>query len=202
MRRADRRSGIMETRSHDLLLRGQQGDAGAFDRLFARYAPQLRQWAHKRLPHWTRSLADTADLVQETMLHTLVNLREFKPRSDTALRAYLRRALVNRIRDQMRHARTRGDVRSIDDEVDTAPPGAAPSPLQAAIDNEDRERYVRALNELAAADRDAIVARVELGYTYDQLAILLDKPTRGAARVAVRRALTRLAKRMAAGAGR
>ena len=40
------------------------------DRLFARYLPRLHRWAHGRVPTWARDGANTADFVQETVLHT------------------------------------------------------------------------------------------------------------------------------------
>ena len=73
------------------------------------------------------------------------------------------------------------------------------SPLELAIDREDRRRYRAALALLRAADRDAIVARIELGYTYEQLALMLAKPTAESARLAVRRALVRLGNEMRRG---
>ncbi len=45
-------------------------------------------------------------------------------------------------------------------------------------------------------DREAIIGRLELQYSYDELAVALEKPTANAARVAVTRALQRLAKEM------
>jgi DNA-directed RNA polymerase specialized sigma24 family protein len=78
--------------------------------------------------------------------------------------------------------------------VHLADPGA--SPLEFAINRQNRERYVAALARLDALDRTAIIGRVELGYTYEQLALILRKPTAGAARSAIRRALTRLAHEM------
>jgi hypothetical protein len=51
---------------------------------------------------------------------------------------------------------------------------------------------------LRAEDRDVIVARVELGYTNPEIAGLLKKPSANAARMALERALVRLAKTMAA----
>ena len=59
----------------------------------------------------------------------------------------------------------------------------------------DREA---ALGRLRAEDREAIVARIEFGQSYDELALTLDKPSRDAARVAVSRALVRLAAEMKA----
>jgi DNA-directed RNA polymerase specialized sigma24 family protein len=52
------------------------------------------------------------------------------------------------------------------------------------------------LKRLRAADREAILGRLELGYSYEQLALILKKPTPGAARLAVRRALLRLSDEM------
>jgi RNA polymerase sigma-70 factor (ECF subfamily) len=189
-----------DTASEELLQRAQRGERHALDVLIARYLPQLRQWVHRVLPHWARSVADTADVVHETLLHTLVNLRAFEPRKDGALRAYLRRALLNRVRDQIRHANVRKGTSVIDEDVFLAPhQPAGTSPLEAAIAQQEHEHYISALRELSPTDRHAIVARIELGYSYEQLAIALGKSTPGAARVAVRRGLVRLAKTMASG---
>lgn len=58
------------------------------------------------------------------------------------------------------------------------------------------ERYERALARLKPDDQDAIVARVEMGYTYEELAEWLGKPSPDAARKAAQRALVRLAQEM------
>jgi DNA-directed RNA polymerase specialized sigma24 family protein len=57
-------------------------------------------------------------------------------------------------------------------------------------------RYDSALQRLRGYDRQLIVARVELGLGYEEIAELLDKPSIPAARVAVSRALVRLASEM------
>ena len=48
-------------------------------------------------------------------------------------------------------------------------------------------------------EREAIIARVELGYSYEELALMLDKPTSDAARKMAQRALVRLAEEMKRG---
>ena len=48
----------------------------------------------------------------------------------------------------------------------------------------------------AQDDREAVVARIEMGYTHEEIADLLGKPTANAARMAVERAIVRLAKAM------
>ena len=61
------------------------------------------------------------------------------------------------------------------------------------------ERYEAALASLSDDDREAIVARVELGGTYEEVAIALGKPSADAARMAVGRALLKLAEGMGRG---
>ena len=69
------------------------------------------------------------------------------------------------------------------------------SPLEEAIGREAVERYERALARLKPEERAAIVAKVELGCSYGELAEALGKPTPDAARKAAQRALLRLAER-------
>jgi RNA polymerase sigma-70 factor (ECF subfamily) len=140
------------------------------------------------VPQWARNSIDTGDLVQETALKAYNNLGAFEPRHKGALFGYLRRALLNRIRDQFRNAARHGTPLELDEDS----PGKGASPLDSAIAEQDQRRYAAAMQRLRENDRVAIVGRVELGYSYEQLALILDKPTPEAARLAVRRALLRL----------
>jgi tetratricopeptide (TPR) repeat protein len=56
--------------------------------------------------------------------------------------------------------------------------------------------YERALASLKDDEREAIVLRVELGLDYEEMAAQLGKPTADAARMAVKRAIARLAHEM------
>src|SRR4051812_23968454 len=76
--------------SLDLLARARAGDRQALDVLMARYLPRLRRWASGRLPRWARDLADTQDLVQDTLLQTFKRIETFEARHEGALQAYLR----------------------------------------------------------------------------------------------------------------
>lgn len=160
--------------------------------LFARCVPALRRWARGRLPQFARDGSDTEDIVQETVLHTLHRLPSFQPRHQGALQAYLRQAIVNRIRDEIRRVQRRPMVAEVGD----SRPDLAPSPLEQAIGREGVERYEAALRRLKAADREAIVARVEMQQSYEEIAIALAKPSANAARVAVTRAIARLVKEL------
>ena len=177
-----------------LLALARSGDADALDRLLARCLPKLKRWAHGRLPQFARDANDTLDIVQEAVMKSLQRLDGFEPRHEGALLAYLRQAVANRIRDLIRQARRHPTNVEVPDNL--ALDGT--SPLEAAIGAENAVRYERALARLRDEDREAIILRLEMHYTYDELRVALDKPSEGAARLAVRRALERLAGQMGA----
>ena len=178
--------------SLDLIERAKAGDSQALDTLIARYLPRLQRWASGRLPAWARDLADTQDLVQETVYKTFKQIERFEVRGEGALQGYLREALVNRIRSEIRRVSRRPVLGAVDTQLEAG----GPSPLEAAIGREAVERYEQALNRLRPEDREAIVGRIELGLTNEELADALNKPSANAARMAVERALFRLAKEM------
>ena len=178
-----------------LLERARGGDAEALDRLFARHVKPLRRWISGRLPRWARDMADTDDLVQDTLLQTFKRIESFEPRRVGALQAYLRQAVLNRVRDELRRKGRRPDSTDLEG-VDVA---GDDSPIEEAIGREAVENYERALQRLKPEEREAIIARVELGYSYDELAEALGKPSKEAARKAAERALVRLAEEMKGG---
>lgn len=178
-----------------LLARAKAGDAVALDDLCTRYLPRLQRWAHGRLPAWARGALDTHDIVQDTLAQVLQRISVFEPRHDGAFQAYLRQALLNRVRDEIRRAQRRG----IADPLDTGRSSPDPSPLEEAIGQEALERYEAALQRLRPEDREAIIVRIELGLPYVEVAEALRKPSVAAAHMAVSRALVRLAQEMSRG---
>ena len=177
--------------SVELLARARAGDDEALNDLCARYLPRLQRWAHGRLPSWARGALDTHDIVQDTLAQVVQRLGSFEPRHDGAFQAYLHQSLLNRVRDQIRWAQRRPT-----DALATDRPAEGPSPFEEAIGSEAVARYEAALLRLKAADREAIIARIELGLPYPDVARALGKPTVAAAHVAVSRALVKLAKEM------
>jgi RNA polymerase sigma-70 factor, ECF subfamily len=187
---AERRS--LESTFH-LIARVREGDRDALERLFARHLPPLQRWARGRLPKWARQLADTDDLVQDALAQTFKRIDEFEPRRVGALQAYLRQAVLNRVRDEVRR---KGRQPLTDADLEALDLEAGGSPLEEAIGREGVERYERALERLKPAEREIIIAKVEMGYTYEELADILGKPSADAARKAAQRALVRLAEEM------
>ncbi len=178
----------------DLLRRAREGDEQALNDLISRHQGPLRRWARGRLPRWTRDLRDTEDLVQETLAQTLKHLDTFEPRHEGALQAYLRQALVNRVRDEVRRVTRYPAAAGLDDSdqhVDTSA-----SPLDEAIGHEAVDRYEAALQRLRPEEREVIIARVEMQQSYAEIAASHGKASADAARMAVTRALVRLAEEM------
>lgn len=178
--------------SFTLIERACSGDEQALNDLCARYLPRLQQWAHGRLPAWVRGPTDTHDLVQDTLIKVARRIRSFEPRHKAAFHAYVRQALLNHVRDQIRRA----ERRPLADPLDSDRASSDPSPLEAAIGSEALERYEAALQRLRPEDRTAIILRVELRCPLAEVAETLDKPSIAAARMAVSRALVRLATEM------
>jgi RNA polymerase sigma-70 factor (ECF subfamily) len=176
------------TSTLDLLERFKQGDNEAVSLLVERSLPPLKRWARGRLPRWARGIDDTQDLVQDAIIRALPRLKTFEARHPGALQAYLRQAITNHIRDEIRRVGTRPAPSELDDNH----ADAGPSPLEEVIGREGIERYEAGLRALRPADREAIIARLELQQSYEEVAIALGKPSPDAARMAVKRAIKSL----------
>lgn len=181
---------LVETRQ--LLSLAKSGDYDAREQLMARYLPRLRRWARGRLPAHARSLFDTVDVVQETMLRVLQGLDRIEVRGPGGFEAYVRRAVINRIRNEIEWAARRPGS----GEISEALPDPSPSPLENAIGAEVLERYERALARLSDEDQHLLHLRMELIIDYQEIAETTGRPSRDAARMAVQRALSRLADEM------
>jgi RNA polymerase sigma-70 factor, ECF subfamily len=177
--------------TQELLRLAKEGDARALDTLMARYLPRLRRWASGRLPVYARSLFDTSDLVQETLLQTLRGIDGIEVRGPGGFQAYVRSAVLNRIRDQIRWSRRRPAGEPLEMLVDRAP-----SPIEQAVGSELLERYERALATLREGERELLHMRIELDFDYAEIMAMTGQPSTDAVRVALRRALARLAEAM------
>jgi RNA polymerase sigma-70 factor (ECF subfamily) len=99
------------------------------------------------------------------------------------------------MRDEIRRVRRLPAAGSAEEEV----PDGRPSPIEEAIGRERLERYEAALLCLRPEEREMILARLEMGLSYQEIAQTLGKPSADAARVAISRSLLRLAREMAHG---
>ena len=140
-----------------LIERARRNSQSALRVLFARYGSWLRKWARGRLPRLARSALDTSDLVQDALHHTFARLKWFKPNHGGSLRAYLRRSIENRIRDQLRRAACRRDYTLPEERVRTSDEGAPQ--FRQLMDDETWAHYVTGLKRLTIRDRRLLVGR-------------------------------------------
>lgn len=175
-----------------LLEEVRAGNSVAQNVICERYLARLQRWAKGRLPAYARDLMHTEDLVQETLLKALHHMNGFEYLKEGGFQSYLRQAVLNRIRDEIRRAKRR----PAPTETASGLPARGASPLEDAIGKEAFQRYESALSRLSDGDRECIIARVELGFDYQHIARELGKSGPDAARMAVKRALVRLAEGM------
>jgi RNA polymerase sigma-70 factor (ECF subfamily) len=131
--------------------------------------------------------------VQDTLLQTFAHLDRFEDRGDGALRAFMRQVLLNRIRDECR----RTGRRHPHDRLPEHARADGPSPLDAAVGAEAVEQYDAALATLPQDDRELVIARIELGLTYPEIARATGRTSPNAARMALVRALVKLSEALA-----
>ncbi len=175
-----------------LLERVREGDGAARERLVARFLPMLRRWASGRLPAHARSLADTDDLVQVSLLRALDKVDTFEARREGAFLAYLRQVLLNSLRDEIRRANRRPNEPIGEREF----AGAEPSAFEQVVGRETMESYEAALERLTPGQREAVIMRLEFGYGYARIAEAMGRDNPNAARMLVARALVQLAAEM------
>src|SRR5262249_40619102 len=88
-----------------LVERARAGDRVAIELIAERYHATLRRFAHGRVPATARGVLDTEDVVQVAIMRTLERLDRIDSSLRGSLLAYLRSAVVNLIRDEIRRAR-------------------------------------------------------------------------------------------------
>ena len=178
----------------ELITRARGGDSAAIDAILQRCLPSLKRWAHGRLPAAARGHLDTSDLVQDAAMNAIARLDTFEARHVGAMQAYLRQSVINRIRDEMRRFTRRPVAVEFPDDFASE----APSPEEQAIHEETYARYRAAMNSLKPRERELVIARVEAQWTTPEIAKYFGFNTADAARMAVNRAMQRLAVSMKA----
>ena len=176
-----------------LLAKVRSGDELAKEQLCSTYLPMLQQWAHGRLPQNVRDLAETDDMVQNTLIKALNKLDSFSSLREGAFLAFLRKILLNNIRMEIRRFTKQKELLKQhinNDEAVTA------SALENAIGSEIVEKYEIALMQLPEQSREAVILRLEFGYSFPEIAMALQCSSANAARMIVSRAIYKLARKM------
>ena len=183
--------------SADVVVRAQAGDVAARESLFAHYRPLLDRFLSARLPRSSRALLDTRDAVQEILLRAISTLARFEYRGAGSFWAHLRTIAARFLVDQYRRGERQPAADAIPDTglADGSMDGARPD--AEAIRREELERFDRALVGLDPRSHEAVLARLEGGWEYAEIARHCGFTSADAARMAVARAVARLGKLMA-----
>lgn len=177
-----------------LLERVRGGDRAAREELFALYSERLQWFLRGRLGQPHRRWLDTMDLVNGALERTLANLDRFEHRGIGSFWAFLRTIGLNELRSVWRKKEA---LKEAEDLSEVASPDR-PAPIDRLVMAEQCEAFESALEPLEPRLRQALLLRIELGLDYAAIAEDCGFPTADAARVAIRRALTQVAARMAA----
>ena len=153
----------------ELVRRASQGDESAFELLMRThesrmYAVALRMCANRE---------DAQDCLQEAMLRIYRAMSNFKFQSSFATWAY--RITMNTCLDELRRRKLR-TATSLDVLLDTgwSPTDDGETPEQYSIASEQRRMLERAIADLPEDMRAAIVLRDVQGFSYDEIARMLE----------------------------
>jgi RNA polymerase sigma-70 factor (ECF subfamily) len=149
-----------------LVLQAQNGDRNAFGELVRRHYQGVVLVVYRMCGD--AGLAE--DAAQEAFLKAWVNLPTFQPKSP--LRNWLYRIAVNAALDVLRHR----PVESLEDKQEWLVTDPATGPETAMIEKERAAQLQQALKSLPEAARSALVLREYGGFSYQEIAGVLDVP--------------------------
>src|SRR3954463_2974372 len=179
----------MENRQSVQSLTSVQIDINARNRMLEDALPALLRFARAKLPACVRRTMDARDVVHDVILRVLPNFDASSFADPAGLQAFLRKAIANQIIDEVRRAgRRSGSPDPLDSLAD-----ASPSVLTQLLVQENRQRVRAALAQLSRDDRALIVQRFECEQKYADVARILNRTSANATRVAVKRAVRRIA---------
>lgn len=170
--------------SEELLLRVARGDEDAFGRLYDRVASTV--WGVAR-----RVLRDSAlaeDVTQEVLVEVWRKASRFDPQRGSALAwvtTLAHRRAVDRVRSE--HAAARRE-QLVSDRSVPAPYDEVSEQVGLQL---ERQQVRRCINTLTALQRESVLLAFYRGYTYPEVASLLDVPL-GTVKTRMRDGLIRL----------
>jgi len=152
-----------------LIIRAAKGDASAFNELLSghekkMYAVCLRMCANHE---------DAQDCLQEAMLRVYRSISGFKGQSSFS--TWLYRVTMNTCLDELRRRKNK-QATSLDGLLETgwSPADEYDTPEHRALESERRTEVRRMIKELPEDMRSAVVLRDIQGFSYDEIAQILD----------------------------
>lgn len=190
----------------ELIRDAQGGDEGAYDRLFRRYQDRLRLVIRLRMGRRLRSVLDSGDVLQETLLAAVKAFDRFEARDEASLVNWLSKLAERQIQGALDHhgAQKRDLARNVP--LHVHPPslstrnllhqlvGESTPPLDNVVEAEQSAAIETCVAELPEDLRELIVLRDYMQAPWDTVAEECARPSADAARMAHARALVELGK--------
>jgi RNA polymerase sigma factor (sigma-70 family) len=168
----------------ELVERAQRGDVDAYERLVGRY----RGLAHRVAYLVTRDATEAEDAAQEAFVKAYYALNKF--RSGASFKPWLLKIVTNEARNRRRSSGRRAGL--VLRAAEGRPSGdAAPSPEVVALNVEEKESLLKALDALPEMDRMVVMYRYFLDLSEAEMATALGC-ARGTVKSRLSRALVRL----------
>lgn len=174
-----------------LVERARDGDSAAFGTLVTRYAGLATRVAHLVAPG-----ADVEDTIQEAFVKAWRALPGF--RAGAPFRPWLCRIVANEAKNRARSARRR-DALALRTSA-AAARDEPPSPEAIALERDEAQALVGAMNALRPDDRVVIAYRWLLELSEAEMAVALDVPV-GTVKSRLSRAMTKLRTQLIADGG-
>ncbi len=187
-----------------LIRRARSGDAEAAEHLFSRYGEVALRTARRFIGPSLARRVDPGDVAQSALVGVWRNFQNFKYEGQGSLDRYVRRAVLNKIRDELDSIRARPREVSLDSSgssrsgrsragVASLVRAQATSVRSEAIRREDQARVRRAISLLPPAYAEAVRLFVLEGRNYAEVAGRLGLPSAEAARMRIDRGKRALA---------
>lgn len=165
----------MQASELELVKKCQRGDLSAFDQLMMLYERKVYSLCYRM----SKNADDAADLAQEVFLKTFRALPTFKGQSSFS--TWLFRIATNTCLDQKRRLAGKPPVSSLDRPISTEEgeleltlPGNEPNPEDLALQSELQQEIKQLLGKLPGDLRITLVLRDLEGYSYEEIAELLN----------------------------
>jgi RNA polymerase sigma-70 factor (ECF subfamily) len=169
--------------TQNLLQQIREGDREAFERLFVRHRPELRQFITLRMDPRMRARLDPSDVVQETHLEAYRRLQDFLRRQPMPFHVWLCKTAYERLL-MARRQHVQAAKRTTEREVPLADRSSqllaqrlisgGTTPSQQLQRRELVRRVRQALAQLITADREILLMRNFEELSYQEIGFILD----------------------------
>jgi RNA polymerase sigma-70 factor, ECF subfamily len=195
------------TKSMELAMQGQRGDAQAVNELLTRYIPRMRRVLFIKIGRWQRARVDPDDVLQETLIVASRRLPELEVRTPASIYQWLAKIADYEIKNRLEylHAEKRNPDRERHlrtDETDSSDSGVVvpfegPSPSQFVARNELERQIDDCVEALEPPDyREVILMRDYYEADWESIRVKLGRPSIAAVQDLHARAQKRLRERL------